>query len=277
MKTHRTQSAQQGHKGDRRLIANLYPFLILALALLVLVSEAHSATISFDPNGKVVDVAPGQVVAVPVSVSLNGTTLPNYYASFGVIYSGGTLNRSWMSGGGYVTLNSWYKSRDIMLQIKPPVDAAAGSYTLTFSPAWLNSNEKLVATELTLYVNVVAQTACKDVPSFSPIASSADSIETRNNKPVTVELSGNVSVPDGCEVEALRYVLNDEYGELSLEEAVALGADGSFKVGVQMVASRKGSDKDGRHYSIRFIAENESGIGESEDTVFVVTHDNRAK
>lgn len=277
MKTHRTHFAQQSHKGDRRLIANLYPFVILALALLVLVSEANSATISFDPNGTVINVAPGQVVTVPVSVSLTGTTLPNYYASFGVIYSGGTLDRRWMSGGGYVALNSWYKSREIMLQIKPPVDAAAGSYSLTFSPAWLNSNEKLVATDLTIYVNVGAQVACQDVPSFSPIASSADAIEMRNNKPVTVELSGKVSVPDGCEVDALRYVLNDEYGELDRVENVDLNTDGSFSVGVLMVASRKGADKDGRHYSIRFVAENESGSGESAETVFVVTHDNRAK
>ncbi len=39
--------------------------------------------------------------------------------------------------------------------------------------------------------------------------------------------------------------------------------DGTFSVAVPMLASRKGKDKDGRLYSVKFMAENEAGVGES--------------
>jgi hypothetical protein len=84
-------------------------------------------------------------------------------------------------------------------------------------------------------------------------------------------------VPDGCEIENARYQLTDEYGELDQEQAIALNSDGSFSVAIPMVASRKGNDKDGRLYIVRFIAKNEAGVGESSETSIIVTHDNRKK
>ena len=99
----------------------------------------------------------------------------------------------------------------------------------------------------------------------------------RNNKQVHVELSGSVSVPEGCSIDRPRYQLTDEYGELDKVETLQLGADGNFTVAIPMVASRKGNDKDGRLYTVKFEAENEAGVGESVETNIVVMHDNGKK
>ena len=40
---------------------------------------------------------------------------------------------------------------------------------------------------------------------------------------------------------------------------------------------RKGNDKDGRLYTVKFEAENEAGLGESVETNIVVMHDNGKK
>ena len=236
-----------------------------------------AAQINYIPNGITIDAEPGEAVIVPVSVSLSATTLPNYYASFGLVPNGGTLDQSWISRT-YVSLNSWYRTRQVFLRVSPPVDAAAGSYSVVLSPTWLRSNESITPDELTLYINVNSdQVSCSHLPEFSAISSSEEKIPGRNNKPVTIELSGSVTLQDNCQLESFYYALVDEYGELNIEEDITVATDGTFNTPVTMIASRKGSDKDGRHYKIKFFAENQAGTGESAETVFVVEHDQRKK
>jgi hypothetical protein len=165
----------------------------------------------------------------------------------------------------------------MIFQITPPTDAVGGSYSATFSTVWLRSNEIVADAGFNVDVNVNAQPACNQSPTFSEITSSDNAISSRNNKPVNIALSGAVSTPDSCAVENLYYVLTDEYGELDQQENIYLRTDGSFVADVEMIASRKGGDKDGRHYTIKFFAENKAGVGESAEAVFVVGHDNRSK
>ncbi|NIV97608.1 hypothetical protein GWN26_00005, partial [Candidatus Saccharibacteria bacterium] len=113
-------------------IWQIFIFVLLAFSLIAFASDVSAAQINYVPNGITVDADPGQAVMVPVSVSLSATTLPNYYASFGLVPSGGTLDQSWISRT-YVSLNSWYKTRQVFLRVSPPVDAAAGSYSVVLS------------------------------------------------------------------------------------------------------------------------------------------------
>ena len=250
---------------------------LLALTLLCFSTESHSAQITFAQNGLTVNVAPGETVAVPITVSLEDTSLPNSYASFGLAHVGGTLDRSWINNQIYMSLNSWYKTRQAVLQVKVPADAQGGSYKGILKTVWLRSNESVAPAEFEINVDVDSFVSCSQVPLFSDIVSSQESINTRNNKPVQIELSGSVAVSDGCEIYNAQYQLTDEYGELDRVEALQLGDDGSFTVAIPMVASRKGNDKDGRLYTVKFEAENEAGVGESVETNIVVMHDNGKK
>ena len=250
---------------------------LLALTLLCFSTESHSAQITFAQNGLTVNVAPGETVAVPITVSLEDTSLPNSYASFGLAHVGGTLDRSWINNQIYMSLNSWYKTRQAVLQVKVPAGAQGGNYKGILKTVWLRSNESVAPAEFEINVDVDSFVSCSQVPLFSDIVSSQESINMRNNKPVQIELSGSVAVPDGCEISTAQYQLTDEYGELDRVEALQLGDDGSFTVAILMVASRKGNDKDGRLYTVKFEAENEAGVGESVETNIVVMHDNGKK
>jgi len=250
---------------------------LLALTLLCFSTESHSAQITFAQNGLTVNVAPGETVAVPITVSLEDTSLPNTYASFGLAHVGGTLDRNWINSQIYITLNSWYKTRQAVLQVKVPADAQGGLYKGILKTVWLRSNESVAPAEFEINVDVDSFVSCSQVPLFSDIVSSQESINMRNNKPVEIELSGSISAPEGCEISTAQYQLTDEYGELDRVEALQLGDDGSFTVAIPMVASRKGNDKDGRLYTVKFEAENEAGVGESVETNIVVMHDNGKK
>ena len=65
--------------------------------------------------------------------------------------------------------------------------------------------------------------------------------------------------------------------EVPLDINLDIDGNWTFSVAVPMVASRKGEDKDGRLYTVKFFAENDAGIGESPETSVVVLHDNGKK
>lgn len=255
----------------------LFVLVLLAFSLLFYAAEVQAAKISFEPGSLEVAVAPGEMVSVPVSVSLSDTALPNSYASFGLAYVGGSLDRSWLNNQVYISLNSWYKTRQAILRLRIPENAQGGQYKGTLKTVWLRSNESVEPVELEINVEVDSFVGCSQAPLFSDIVSSQDSISARNHKDVVIELSGSVTAPEGCDIENGQYVVVDEYGELDLTENLTIDEDGSFSASVPLVASRKGNDKDGRLYTVKFVAENEAGIGESAETSIVVMHDNGKK
>ena len=272
----RHQAVNSADKGKRRPWQK-YLFLLLVLPLCMSATNLEAAQITFSPNGLTVNVAPGEAISVPFSATLSGTAGSNSYANFGLIHIKGTLDRSWVKSRVYFSLNSWYKTRQAILHISAPADAKNGVYTGVFGTVWLRSNETIVPAEFVINVEIGELLSCSQLPIFSDITSSEEAINARNNKEVAIDLAGSISVPEGCEIENARYQLTDEYGELDQEQAIALNNDGSFSVAIPMVASRKGNDKDGRLYTVRFMAENEAGVSESGETSITVTHDNSKK
>jgi hypothetical protein len=254
-------------------------FLLALFALFFLfnVAEVKAAQITFAPNGATISATPGETVSVPVVVTLSGTSLPNAYASFSLAQTGGNLSRSWINGQAYLSLNSWYKTRQTVLRINVPAEAAGGLYRGVFGTAWLRSNEEVAPASFEINLEVSSSASCNQPSVFSDIVSSEETIETRNNKQVAIELSGSVTIAEGCSIDNAWYQLTDEYGELDQTETVTVDSDGAFTVSVPMVASRKGNDKDGRLYSVVFFAESDAGVFESPETRVVVLHDNGKK
>jgi hypothetical protein len=229
------KSIQVGHDDNKAKsfyegVWQLFVLSLLAFTLLCFSTESHSAQITFAQNGLTVKVAPGETVAVPITVSLEDTSLPNTYASFGV---------------------------------KVPTGAQRGFYTGVLKTVYLRSNESVEPAELKINVDVDSLVGCSQPPLFSNVVALQETINMRNNKLVQIELSGSVAVTEGCEIYKTQYHLKDEYGELDNVADIQLDDEGSFTVAVPMVASRKGSDKDGRLYTVKFVAENEAGLGES--------------
>lgn len=255
----------------------VFVLVLLAFSLLCFATEVRAAEIKFTPNVLTVTAAPGETVAVPIKVSLEEAALPNAFASFGIAWVDGSLNRNWINGQVNMSLNSWFKTRQAVLQVKIPADAKGGVYRGVLKTIWLRSNENVPPAELELNVAVDSFVGCSQVPLFSNIVASQQSISMRNNKQTSVALSGSVSALEGCNIDNVQYQLTDEYGELDTVADVLVDEDGRFAVDVPVIASRKGNDKDGRLYTIKFVAEDEAGVGESVETNIVVAHDNSQK
>jgi|GEM_PF-3284418 len=277
MKTTGVSQASMKNPDSCRGFWTMSLLLLLVLPLFLLATEAGAAKITFEPNELTAAVAPGEVVTVPVAVSLTDTTVAGSYASFSVTSVDGTLDPAWINSQLYVSLDSLNTNRQVLFQVNVPADAKGGKYKRVFRTLWVRSNEQVAPVDLVINVEVSETFACNQVPLFSDISSAEETINARKHKEVAVDLSGVVSVPDGCDIFNAWYQLTDEYGELDQTEALVINDDGTFSVDVPMVASRKGKDKDGRLYTVKFMAENEAGIGESPETTIVVLHDNHKK
>jgi len=249
--------------------------ILFVMPFLLGVTSIEAAQLIFEPNGVSVNADPGEVVTVPLSVTLSGDLSQNSYASFNLAQVGGNLNPGWIGSSLSFSLNSWYMTRQSILKIRVPDTADGGLYRGVFSPMVLRTSDPIDQVSFSINVNVNKLVTCNRVPEFSDIISSQDAILTRNNKQVPIDLSGSVLAQEGCTISNLWYQLADEYGELDHTENVIYADDGSFEVSIPMIASRKGDDKDGRLYTVLFKAENEVGEAESNETRVVVSHDNR--
>ena len=270
----KTGASQPGKtRPDFRSSFRLTSVLLLVLAFCSVAIETQAAKITFAPDKVLVTAAPGEAVAVPVSVSLMETTTSDSYASFTLSHVDGTLDPAWMKSRIPVSLNAVSNTRQVLFQISVPAEAPGGQYTSVFRTEGLRSSEQVDPVDLLINLAVDEPFACNQVPLFSDISSTEEALNVRMHREVTIDLAGAVSVPEGCEIFNAWYQLTDEYGELDRTEPLEINDDGTFSVAVPMVASRKGEDKDGRLYTVTFMAENEAGVGESPETTVVVMHD----
>jgi hypothetical protein len=98
-----------------------------------------------------------------------------------------------------------------------------------------------------------------------------------NHRMVPVTVSGTMTDngPGGTGINpsTAAYVVTDEYGLVQPAGAVTLGSNGSYSFTIQLQASRKGNDKDGRQYLITVSAEDNAGNKGSSSTQVIVPHD----
>ena len=65
----------------------------------------------------------------------------------------------------------------------------------------------------------------------------------------------------------------DEYGQIQPRSGLTLGADGSYAFIAVLEASRRGNDRDGRHYTIIVSAKDNAGNLGVASTIVIVPHD----
>ena len=77
----------------------------------------------------------------------------------------------------------------------------------------------------------------------------------------------------GVDVSTPIYTTTDEYGLVQPTGSVHLGLGGEYSFQVFLQASRKGSDSDGRHYTIKVSAKDKVGNFAFGSTTITVPHD----
>ena len=91
---------------------------------------------------------------------------------------------------------------------------------------------------------------------------------------VRVTISGTITdMGSGVDPSSATFQVTDEYGLVHPSGSIAVNDDGSYRVQVSLTASRGGSDRDGRTYSITVSAKDKAGNLGSGKTEVHVPHD----
>src|SRR5882724_9510051 len=97
-------------------------------------------------------------------------------------------------------------------------------------------------------------------PPLITISASPATLSPPNGKLVTVTVSGTITdhEPGGSGISSAAYQVIDEYGQIQPSGSLTLEADGRYSFTVALQASRRGSDPDGRHYTIAVSADDDT-------------------
>lgn len=90
---------------------------------------------------------------------------------------------------------------------------------------------------------------CTEPPILKDVIVGPQSTFVPNGKETTVWVSGVLDIAEGCTLQEFVYDLHDEYGVYSSTGPIVADETGSFKIAIQIEASRRGQDKDSRLYT----------------------------
>lgn len=116
----------------------------------------------------------------------------------------------------------------------------------------------------------------EDAQGPTIVINEPQSIWPPNSKTVNVSLTGTIT-DSGSGVATASYAVNDEYGEIAPSGNISLASDGGFNLNIPLEAYRKGSDLDGRVYTINITAMDKVGNTSSASTQTKVLHNQQEK
>jgi hypothetical protein len=159
---------------------------------------------------------------------------------------------------------------------QPPQTYAIPGDALSVVAADVNRDGRpdlAVAVGNTLTAVLLNSSPCSSTAPIVTVAASPTILWPPNSRAIPVSLSGSVGA-SGCSLNLIsaRYVVQDEYGQVQPQGAVAIDNDGMFSFNVQLPASRRGDDRDGRKYTITISAQATGGAIGSATAIVTVPH-----
>jgi hypothetical protein len=130
-----------------------------------------------------------------------------------------------------------------------------------------------VAAGTTMTAVLLNTSPCTSSAPVVTVAATPAILWPPNGRRVPVSVSGSVTA-SGCAptLTSVRYVVHDEYGQLRFHGSTPIASDGTFSFKVPLVASRRGDDRDGRHYRITIRARTAGGAVGTARTIVTVPH-----
>ena len=122
--------------------------------------------------------------------------------------------------------------------------------------------------------SAIITTIADKTPPTIAISANPLSLWPPNGKMVPVTVSGTITDTDsGVNRSSGSFAVTDEYGTVQPAGPLTINLDGTYLFTVNLEASRKGSDKDGRQYTISVFAKDNAGNLGSSSIVVSVPHD----
>jgi hypothetical protein len=244
--------------------------------ILLIPSIAYSDTLTYSPQSSDLTIPAGESREINLNVfftdddGIQITGSRFYYMRFmGTVE--GDLPAEWISAS---PRTSWRVPASTTIKISVPEDAEPGEYSGTISSFGMGGGHG--ADNPGYSVNVLVPSVCSGEPEFEIHSAGPEVIWPPNYSIREFTIEGRVILPEGCELYEFGYGIEDEYDEYTGMGEVWVDMNGEFSIDIPVEASRLGSDKDGRHYSITIIARDmEDNIAISDPIEAVVPHDRR--
>ena len=127
-------------------------------------------------------------------------------------------------------------------------------------------------------VNVLLNAAAPadGAPPLITVAVAPAVLGPPNGAMVPVTVSGAITdAASGVQVASAAFAVSDEYGVIQPSGAITLGPGGQYAFTVLLQASRKGTDTDGRRYTVTVRAADNAGNVSTASAMVIVPHDQR--
>src|SRR4029453_7456085 len=114
-------------------------------------------------------------------------------------------------------------------------------------------------------------------PPVITVSATPKTLWPPNGRMVPVTISGMIKdAESGVNASTAAYAVTDEYELIQPSgHFTILDANGSYAFTIQLQASRRGNDQDGREYVISISAQDNEGNHRSKYTIVTVPHDQR--
>jgi hypothetical protein len=120
----------------------------------------------------------------------------------------------------------------------------------------------------------ISGTGIDTIPPVVTIVANPSILWPPNGKMTEVVISGTVTdTIDGVNASTAAFAVVDELGQVQPSGTVTLGSGGTYSFSISLEASRNGSDKTGRQYTITVSARDNVGNLGSASAVVTVPHD----
>lgn len=180
-------------------------------------------------------------------------------------YLGGKANESIFDGG--------YRDLGIAVDSAGSAYVAGTTKSADFPITPLAFQKALRGGADAFVAKIAPAPSCTTAPAVT-VSATPTSLWPPNGQMVQVTLSGTIT-DSSCTVTSAAYAVTDEYGRVQPSGPVTLGLGGAYSLTVILQASRLGTDRDGRLYTITVSAGNNAGKTGSQATAVIVPHDQR--
>ena len=180
-----------------------------------------------------------------------------------------------VGGGVSLNLGTLADGSAVTVTIQAMLSATAADGTLANTPSVTSDTHDPDTSNNSGSAGSAVITAIADkTPPTIAISANPLTISPPNGKMIPVTVSGTITdTGSGVNLSSGSFAVSDEYGAVQPAGPLTINPDGTYLFTVNLEASRKGSDKDGRQYTISVFAKDNAGNLGSSSIIVTVPHD----
>jgi uncharacterized repeat protein (TIGR01451 family) len=163
----------------------------------------------------------------------------------------------------------------VTITIQAALSATAADGTLANTPSVTSDTPDPDSANNSGSASSATITAIADkTPPAIAISANPLSLSPPNGQMVPVTVSGTITdTGSGVNLSSAGFAVSDEYGTVQPAGPFTINPDGTYLFTVNLEASRRGSDLDGRKYTISVFAKDNAGNLGSSSIIVTVPHD----